>query len=73
MELKVFSVYDKVSKQSVFITMHHTIEEAQREFKNVISQDAISSKAPDLELYCIGEFNTTTLELSGFDSLLIEV
>ena len=58
----VYSIYDKVSKQSILITMHHTPEEAHREFDKILSNEQVSSRKSDLELVCIGEFNPSTLQ-----------
>ena len=57
----VYSIYDKVSKQSVLITMHHTPEEAHREFDKILSNEQLASRKSDLDLVLIGEFNTSSL------------
>ena len=69
----VYSIYDKVSKQSLLITMHHTPEEAQREFDRITSLEQVSSKKDDLILVCIGEFNPSTLQLRPvYDDIAFE-
>ena len=70
MDLYVYSIYDKVSKQSIFITMHNTSAEAEREFKRAVLNSSLKDKKNDLELVLIGEFNTVTLDLDGLSEPL---
>ena len=69
MQLQVYSVFDIVSNQSVFIMMHNNTPEAQRNFSSFSKNEQIADKVKDLRLYHIGEFNTTTLELVGLSSV----
>ena len=69
MLLQIYSVFDVVSNQSVFITMHNNTLEAQRNFSSFSKNEQIAEKVKDLRLYHLGEFNTTTLELVGLDPL----
>lgn len=65
MDLYVYSIFDKVSQQSIFITMHNNTAEAEREFKRAVLIPSLKDKKNDLELVLIGSFNTVSLELNG--------
>lgn len=67
MDLRIYSFYDKVSKQSICLNFYHDDEEALREASHIL-KSVPEHRQKDVEVYCIGYFNTETLVLGDYES-----
>lgn len=65
MNLQMYSIFDRVSHESVMVTFHHNNEEAKREFKTLLNHPQLKEKSQDLELYSLGNFDTHSLNLTA--------
>lgn len=70
--LYVCSVFDKVRNRSIFVTMHETTEDAEREFTRFLSAPQLSAIKNDLVLYLVGTFDPVKLDLIGEDACVLK-
>lgn len=70
--LIVCSVFDKVKKKSVFITMSENVDDAIREFTRSMSHPSLKDFKNDLVLYHIGAFDVGSLVLTSCDKTVLK-
>lgn len=72
MELRIYSFYDKVSKQSICLNFYRDNEEARREASHIF-KSIPEHRRSDVILVHIGFFNTETLIIDPCEPIDLEL